>query len=63
MEEFGFNKPQYFEDIQISQGEYDVENASKADVGWSAIGQYKDKVNPMHMLKIMGAVANGGDYG
>ncbi len=60
MEEFGFNKPQYFEGMQTAQSEYDVENASKADLGWSGVGQYKDKVNPMHMLKVMGAVANQG---
>lgn len=62
MEEFGFNKPQYFENMQIASSEYDVENASKADLGWSAIGQYKDKVNPLHMLKVMGAIANQGAY-
>ena len=60
MEEFGFNKPQYFEDMQISNSEYNVENASRADLGWSAIGQYTDKVNPLHMLKVMGAIANQG---
>ncbi len=60
MEEFGFNKPQHFEGMQTAQSEYEVKNASKADLGWSAIGQYKDKVNPMHMLKIISAIANQG---
>ncbi len=60
MEEFGFNRPQYFEGMEIAQSEYDVKDASQADLGWSAIGQYHDKVNPMYMLKVMGAIANAG---
>ena len=60
MEEFGFNNPQYFDGIEIAKSEYDASNASAADLGWSAIGQYTDRVNPMHMLKIMGAIANKG---
>lgn len=60
LEEFGFNNPQYFDGIEIAKSEYDASNASAADLGWSAIGQYTDRVNPMHMLKIMGAIANKG---
>ncbi len=60
MEEFGFNQPQYLDGIEIAHSEYDVDNASKADLGWSGIGQYTDKVNPLHMLRVMGAIANQG---
>lgn len=60
MEEMGFNTLQYFDGIELAKSEYDVSKASDADLAWSAIGQYKDKVNPMHMLKIMGAIANQG---
>lgn len=60
MEEFGFNKPQYFENMDIAKNEYDVNEASRADLGWSAIGQYRDKVNPLYMMKVMGAIANDG---
>lgn len=60
LEEFGFNQPQYFEDAEIAHSEYDVSKASKADLGWSAIGQYTDKVNPLHMMRVMGAIANKG---
>lgn len=60
MEEFGFNKPHYFEDMETAKSEYDVTEASQADLGWSAIGQYKDKVNPLYMSEIMGAIANQG---
>lgn len=60
MEEYGFNQPQYFEGIDAAKSEYDVSEASNADLGWSAIGQYRDKVNPMYMMKVMGAIANKG---
>jgi len=46
--------------MEIAKSEYDVGEASQADLGWSAIGQYRDKVNPMYMMKIMGAIANNG---
>lgn len=61
MEEFGFNKTHYFDGMAVAQSDYEVKDASLADLAWSAIGQYKDKVNPMHMLKLMGAIANHGE--
>lgn len=60
LETLGFNMPQYFEGIQLALSRYDISDASAADLGWSGIGQYTDLVNPMHVLKIMGALANGG---
>ncbi len=60
MEEFGFNKQLYFDNLEISKSVYTLENATKGDLAWSGIGQYKNTVNPMHMLKIMGAIANSG---
>lgn len=59
-EDFGFNKQFNIDGIEIKKSNYTLENATKADLGWSAIGQYKDLVNPMHMLMIMGAIANDG---
>ena len=61
LEEIGFNSPQYFGGIELAKSVYDVKSASRADLGWSGIGQYTDALNPMHMLKIMGALANGGN--
>lgn len=60
MEEFGFNRPLFFDGLEISRSNYNVENASKADLAWSGIGQYTDSLCPMHMLKMMGAIANSG---
>lgn len=60
IEKFGFNKQINIDGIDLSQSKYDLSNASKADLAWSGIGQYKNLVNPIHMLMIMGAFANGG---
>lgn len=60
VEKFGFNKQINIDGISLSQSKYDLSGASKADLAWSGIGQYKDLVNPAHMLMIMGAFANGG---
>lgn len=61
LEKLGFNSSEKFEGIELAKSTYDVGAASKADLGWSGIGQYTDTVNPMYMLKIMGALANGGN--
>ncbi len=60
-EKLGFNKKFSIEGINLSTSKYEiVENSSKADLGWSGIGQYTVLLNPMHMLMIMSAIANRG---
>jgi peptidoglycan glycosyltransferase len=60
-EKLGFNKRLCAEGINLSASKYEIaENSSKADLGWSGIGQHTVLVNPMHMLIIMSAIANKG---
>lgn len=61
IEKFGFNKEIKIDGISLSLSKYDLKNATKADLAWSGIGQYTDLVNPMHILMVMGAFANGGN--
>lgn len=56
----GFNSNFDIDSINVCQSFYNVENASEADLGWSGIGQQDDLVNPLHLTKIMGAIANEG---
>lgn len=56
-----FNKDLKVDGIKVCMSHYDVLNASEADLGWSGIGQQDDLVNPFHMMKIMGAIANDGE--
>ena len=60
MQEYGFNKQYILDGMPLTVSQYDVETASKGDLAWSGIGQYKDLANSMHMLITMGAIANGG---
>ena len=60
MNQFGFNSKLPFDKLELSASSYNVSNSSSGGLGWSGIGQYTDKLNPIHMLKIMGAIANGG---
>lgn len=61
MNEYGFNKENSFEGLKLSKSRYCVdEKSTNGDLGWSGIGQYTNTLNPLHMLKFMGAIANGG---
>ena len=59
-EKMGFNKAFSLDGASTLPSAYDVSGATEADLGWSGIGQYNDLVNPLHMLRIMGAIANDG---
>ncbi|MBR1778956.1 MAG: penicillin-binding protein [Clostridia bacterium] len=56
----GFNKSFNINKIQTKQSSYEAAEANDYNLGWSGVGQYKDLVNPMHMLILMGAIANKG---
>lgn len=56
----GFGKSFKINKIQTKPSSYSVDKASDYDLGWSGVGQHNDLVNPIHMLMLMGAVANGG---
>jgi peptidoglycan glycosyltransferase len=59
-EQLGFGESFDIDGIPTAKSNYNVEDAGEAALGWSGIGQHTDLVNPMHMLVLMGAVANGG---
>lgn len=58
--ELGFGKSFEISGISTKKSKYDISGISDVDLGWSGVGQYDTLVNPMHMLIILGAVANGG---
>ena len=45
--------------ISTAAGSF-TEASDDASLAWSGIGQYEDLVNPCAMLRLMGAIANGG---
>lgn len=56
----GINSSFKVDDNETAKGNYDVSDANTNQLGWSGVGQYNDKVNPMQMAVICGAIANGG---
>lgn len=56
----GFNQNFAVGKIPLAKSRFDVSNASKLDLGWAGVGQLTTRVNPCHMMTIIGAIANGG---
>ena len=56
----GFNQAEKLDDIVVTASTYDVNDADANSLAWSGVGQYTDLVTPYHMMRIMGAIANGG---
>ena len=46
--------------IKTAAGHYDVSGSDIPDLAWSGVGQSTDQVNPIQMMTICGAIANGG---
>ncbi|MGM9661709.1 MAG: penicillin-binding transpeptidase domain-containing protein [Oscillospiraceae bacterium] len=46
--------------ITTASGSYGVPE-TEGDLGWSGVGQYQDMVNPATLLRLMGAIASGGE--
>jgi peptidoglycan glycosyltransferase len=59
-EKLCFNKPIKTDIGETKESYFNLSDANKASVAWSGIGQYKNLVNPLHMLTIVGAIANEG---
>ena len=57
----GFGKAVSVSGAKTVRSTFDVSSASKADLGWAGIGQYTTLVNPVQMLMLAGAIANGGE--
>ncbi len=56
---FRVNQSVSFDGITTAKGNYEVDG-SAVNVAWSAVGQYKNLINPCVYLTFIGAVANGG---
>lgn len=61
-EAMGFNRSMNFSSVETAPSEIHLEGANANELGWAGIGQYTNLVNPYHMMTLMGAIANGGEY-
>ncbi len=56
---YGFNTDFAFSDLIVYSSQYEKGN-NDYELSWSAVGQYKDLVTPMHMAMIAGSIGNDG---
>ncbi len=61
-EEMGFNASLRFATVEVGESQAKLEGASVNQLGWAGVGQYTLLANPYHMMALMGAIANGGEY-
>jgi len=59
VEKFRVTEPVSFDGITTKQGNFDLDEYY-ITLGWSAIGQHTDLINPAAYMTFMGAIANGG---
>ncbi len=59
VEKFRVTEPISFDGITTASGNFDLDEYY-ITLGWSAIGQHTDLVNPCAYMTFMGAIANGG---
>ncbi len=59
-QKMGFNQVISIDKVNLSKSTFNVSDATRADLGWAAIGQYTTLANPMQMMMACGAIANGG---
>lgn len=58
--ELGLTKSVSIGKIKSSVGEFDIKDKSDEDIGWAGIGQFTTMLSPIALLRMTGAIANGG---
>ena len=56
----GLTEPYFIDGIETASGSFEQAAPDSADLAWSGIGQYRDTVVPVEMLRLVCAVANEG---
>ena len=59
-ERLGFNGSFDFGGMTFNTGKVDIRDATDIELAWAAVGQYTVSANPMQMLMLTTAIANGG---
>ena len=58
--QFGVTSRIVFDGVTTAAGNYSAVGAADVELAWSAVGQFRDQINPCAFLTFVGAVANGG---
>lgn len=57
---FGVTERIVFDGVTTAAGNYEALGKADVELAWSAVGQFRDQVNPCAFLTFIGAIANGG---
>ena len=60
VKKFGLTSSMSIDGITTGSGSFTATDTEAVNVAWSAIGQYKDLINPATFLNFVGTIANGG---
>lgn len=60
IEQFGVLDSVTFDGITTARGSVQLQNVTKEDLAWTAIGQHRDQINPCGFLMFLGAIAADG---
>lgn len=60
--EMGFGVSFDLEGVSTAESTIDLTGVNSNQLGWAGVGQYTVLTNPYHMMVLMGAIANGGEY-
>ncbi len=60
VKELGMTESFSIDGVTTSKGNFGVKKADEADLGWAGVGQYTTMITPASMLRLVGAIANGG---
>ena len=61
-EDMSFNREISFGKIPCAESKIDLTKANENQLAWAGVGQYTILTNPYHMMVLMGAIANNGEY-
>ena len=60
VESLGLTSAITINNIETAAGKFDLTNVSNDQLGWAGIGQYTTQITPVGMLRVVGAIGNGG---
>ena len=61
-QEMGFGDSFRLGSVSTEKSQIDLSSADLNQLGWAGVGQYTVLANPYHMMVLMGAIANGGEF-
>ena len=62
VKDLGFTSAQKLDSITVKAGSFERDADGSPGLAWSGIGQYEDQICPYNMLRLVSAIACGGEF-